>query len=180
MLSSTEKNECIIVKSTFEKTYRISASVLAPMMDRMVFAGGVFTSLHLGQKPHDVDLFILNASTTDYEKINSYLTNNIWVIHKKIKKNSTYIDVNPRILGVWKTTSIVDIKYDIIFTDYISPEEVINDFDYEHSKVWYHNGKMNFRENTYNSIKSMKLVPSPGKIPTKERKDKFLNRGWSE
>jgi hypothetical protein len=182
MFTPAKKNECMEVKYTFEKSYRFSSALIAALLDRMVFAGGVFSSLFLGEKPRDVDVFILNA-TDDDKKILSVLFDDWgWEVSSKISKDaSKYPDVKPNISSVWKVENnsrSPTIDYDIIFTDYSTPEDVIKDFDYEHSKVWYHRGKLNLTPLTFNAIKDMKLILCDGKSHKEERKKKFIDRGW--
>lgn len=176
MLSREDKTKCLAAKETFNNRYRISAAVLAPVMDRMVFAGGAFASILLEEKPRDIDIFILATEVTDYATIEAFIDANQWAIEAK-KNNTRYPDINPRISSVWKVKSR-DIDYEIIFTDYTTPEDVVNDFDYEHSKVWYHSGKMNLTHLTYKSIMDMKLVLADGKSHKEVRKQKFIDRGW--
>jgi hypothetical protein len=182
MFTNNEKNACIEVKYTFEKSYRFSSASIASLMDRMVFAGGVFSSLFLGENPRDVDVFILNTDTlADQGSLTNFISANGWKINSKISKDAgKYPDANSHISSVWKVSPLKTptIDYDIIFTDYSTPEVLVKDFDYEHSKVWYHNGKLNLTPRTFKAIKDMKLILCDGKTHTEERKQKFIDRGW--
>jgi hypothetical protein len=183
MLTHSEKNNCLDAKNEFINKHYISSLNLATMMDRMVFAGGVFASILLKEKPRDTDIFILNARKEDREAVLNYININHWTINKKTKKGDAATSgypVNERIAEVWKCTGLNKSEYDIIFTDYNTPEEVILGFDYMHSKVWYHAGKLNLTEQTYKAIMNMKLVLAPDRTHDPLRKQKFIDRGWKE
>lgn len=179
MFSHTDKNTIITAKSEFERSYRISTLSLAPVLDRMVYAGGVFVSLILNEKPRDVDIFVLNSTKDDVETIKKYSALNanlISIIGKDDVSNSSYL--NLRISEVHKIER-GGIEYDIIFTDYETAEEVVANFDFLHSKVWYVGGILNVSPKTFKAITNTKLIPTKDDIDPK-RKQKFLDRGWKE
>jgi hypothetical protein len=179
MLNNIDKNVCIDAKDEFTRKYYFSSVSLSPVMSRMVFAGGAFASLLLKENPRDVDLFILNTKNEDYEIFTEFMDVNKWTIDLKISKGNEYIDRNPHIHSVWKCTG-KNTNYDIIFTDYITPKEIIDDFDYVHSKIWYFLGKLNLTGSTYKSVMNMKLIPASDKPISEVRKQKFMDRGWKE
>lgn len=179
MFSEKEKAHCKDTKNVFENHYRIFTVSLATIADRTVFAGGVFASIFLDEKPRDVDVFILSSNEDDRRVFKTFCEMNNYPINKKIDAEQTYKNVNSHISSVWKMTRNKK-EYDIIFTNYASVEELMFDFDYEHSKVWYHNGNLSLTEKTYRAIMDMKLIPISGKRIDEVRKTKFLNRGWKE
>jgi hypothetical protein len=181
MFSREDKEKIVAVKNHFANHYRISSSMLAPVMDRMVFAGGAFASLLLGEKPRDVDIFILQTVVNDWTVVDKYVN----VVYGLVKKfDNTEYNFGKRV--VWKCSEpmsgfkhLPDI--DIIFTECQTAEEVIGHFDFKHSKVWYHKGMLNLSEETFHSIMDMKLVPTkPDEDIDPERIRKFLDRGWKD
>lgn len=179
MFTETEKSHCRSAKEIFENRYRPLSVSLAKIVDRTVFAGGLFSSILLNETPRDIDIFISKTEDEDYTIFENYCKVNTYPINKKITGRNKYADMNPHIHSVWKMTR-GKIDYDIIFTDYSSPEEIISDFDYEHSKVWYHSGNLYLSEKTYRAIMNMKLILVEGKTAKTERRKKFLDRGWKE
>lgn len=177
MLTNSETLKCKTAKDTFERNYRISSLNMAPILDRMVYAGGAFASILLDEKPRDVDVFILNTQKSDYDIFQKYAEVNSYSI--KYKSSSLYKGTNPHIHSVWNVVRN-SIDYDLIFTDYQTPEEMISDFDYVHSKVWFYSGRLYLTESTYKSIIDMKLIPASDKPIAPKRKQKFIDRGWKE
>ena len=181
MLTNSETLKCKTAKDTFERNYRISSFNMAPIIDRMVYAGGAFASILLDEKPRDVDVFILNTQKSDYDIFQKYVDVNSYTIDKKNNDSSAsaYKGTNPHIHSVWKVVRN-SIDYDLIFTDYQTPEEMISDFDYVHSNVWFYSGRLYLTESTYRSIIDMKLIPASEKPIAPKRKQKFIDRGWKE
>jgi len=179
MFIEIEKRACVDAKEIFDTRYRISSFSLSKIMDRMVFAGGAFASILLNTPPRDIDLFILNSQPEDFAIFDNYAKANNYPIDAKITKNPKYDNINPRITSVWKMTRN-NVNYDIIFTDYMTPEAVISDFDYLHSKVWFYSGKLYISHSTFRAIMDMKLIPASDKPISKERREKFIARGWKE
>lgn len=179
MLTNTDILNCKTAKDTFETRYRISSLSMASIMDRMVYAGGAFASILLKESPYDIDLYIMDTQDNDYEIFQKYSDVNSFTINKKHKSSDVYKNVNPHIHSVWKMDRN-NVKYDIIFTNYKAPDEIISDFDYVHSKVWFYNGKLSLSGSTYKSIMDMKLVPASSKEVDPKRRQKFIDRGWKE
>lgn len=184
MFTTEKRNHCLTAKNEFSNKYTISSFTLAPMLHRMVYAGGAFASILLSERPRDIDLFILSSVEKDYRCIDNFLSVNKWKINQKFNKDnlrSSGYPINEHIEQVWKcTSSRNNFDYDIIFTDYShdKPEEVVNNFDYMHCKVWYHSGRLNLTEKVYNAIVEMKLIPSSDIFIRADRKKKFIDRGW--
>lgn len=178
MLSREDKEKCVATKETFSNRYRLSSASLAPMMDRMVFAGGAFASIFLGEKPRDLDIYILEYTRDDVDILNNYCNINF----TEVQKVSDYEFGRQKTDMVWKAKlgkGLID--YDFIFTSHTSAEEVISEFDFEHTKVYYQNGMMHLSEETFRSIIDMKLVPTKSiDLIDQDRRKKFIDRGWKD
>lgn len=178
MLSREDKEKCVATKETFSNRYRIGTAMMAPIMDRMVFAGGAFASIFLGEKPRDLDIYILEYTRDDVDILNNYCNINF----TEVQKVSDYEFGRQKTDMVWKAKlgkGLVDC--DFIFTSHTSAEDVISEFDFEHTKVYYQNGMMHLSEETFRSIMDMKLVPTKSHDAIdQDRRKKFIDRGWKD
>tara|TARA_R110000868_G_scaffold57548_3_gene177667 strand:+ start:2640 stop:3251 length:612 start_codon:yes stop_codon:yes gene_type:complete len=178
MLSRADKKKCVATKEIFSNRYRLSAAVIAPIMDRMVFAGGAFASIFLGEKPRDLDIYILEYTRDDVRILNDYCNINFG----EVQKVSDYEFGRQKTDMVWKAKlgkGLVDC--DFIFTSHTSAEDVVSEFDFEHTKVYYQKGMMHLSEETFRSIMDMKLVPTKSHDAIdQDRRKKFVDRGWKD
>ena len=169
--------------------------------DKMVIAGGCFASL-LNQEPiNDIDIFLLDddinrdlaqgmaksyevdqpvmiqTSGSSANTISGYISlspkknNN----HVRIG-NSNYMDNDK----IERTIFFKDSRMQYITTKYKTREELINHFDFKHCCVSYDitKDKLYITRETYDLIKSKKLVQNSDRIPATWRFNKFQERGW--
>jgi len=108
-----------------------------------------------------------SPSSQDYERgrvfgvINSLRT-------LRFKPYVGFIDVNINL----------DVKMQFILTDYKTPQELLNNFDFEHCKIAYYKGKLHLTKNMYDYVMSKKLVTKSKKPPRLNRVKKYEARGW--
>ena len=141
--------------------------------EKIVIAGGCFTSWLEGKEPKDIDVFVLNSPEAEAKVRNklqgdqkevalregdvSYLNN----------KNILQTVLNPRTKVQW------------IFTTYKTRQELINHFDFLHCCVSYepYGDKLHISRATFDAIKNKHLI-SNGKAVDNWRVAKFLKKGW--
>lgn len=148
----------------------------------LVIAGGAFPDwFHRTRNgPKDIDVFVLHDETAK-NKLRPYLGSNGFQ-----KKDLEYLkQTNPgatHIQEVWEGNAIShDIKYQFIFTDYWSREELIKEFDYKHCMVSYDVGKNHIyiTRAIYDAIAKKQLIVNNDNRIAEWRRNKFLKRGYT-
>lgn len=147
--------------------------------NQLVIAGGVFTSLFHDEPIKDVDVFILkpgiNPEITLLNQVMRYKEGN-WNIKYRFNEEDDYY--NPHIFGV---ADHVESKVQYVLTDHTNRQDLLKDFDFLHSTVSYHEGKLHINRETYDAIANKKLISQNlKKEPKKTRVLKFLNKGFAK
>jgi len=146
--------------------------------NQLVIAGGVFTSLFHDEPIKDIDVFILRPGMTPaitlFNRLTKYKEGN-WNIKYRLHEEDEYY--NPHVFGV---ADHVESKVQYILTDHTNRQDLLKDFDFLHSTVSYHEGKLHINRETYDAIANKKLISQNlKKEPKKGRILKFLNKGFA-
>ena len=142
---------------------------------KLYIAGGCFTSWLHGEKPNDIDIFVIDS---DDELMAAF------VEIKGVWEDSRYNlgEINANVRGVYSRLDDEGNKYQIIFTRYKSREELIRDFDFVHTMVSYDTkeDKLYLTKQTYDAIVAKNLIRNKrcSVKPHDWRVDKFKERGW--
>lgn len=148
----------------------------------LIVAGGAFPDWHHSTRngPKDIDVFVLTDPTAK-NKLRQYLGSNGFQ-----KKDLEYLkQTNPgatHVQEVWEGNATShDIKYQFIFTDYWSREELIKEFDYKHCMVSYDVGKnqIYITRQIYDAIANKQLIVNNDNRVAEWRRTKFLQRGYT-
>lgn len=155
----------------FTQTMNVSAN-------QLVIAGGIFTSLFHDEPIKDIDVFILKPGMTPaitlFNRLIKYKEGN-WNIKYRFNEEDDYY--NPHVFGV---ADHVESKVQYILTDHTNRQDLLKDFDFIHSTVSYHEGKLHINRETYDAIANKKLIrQNLKKEPKKTRVMKFLNKGFA-
>jgi hypothetical protein len=164
MFTDSQKHDIFFIKKEIEK---LVDNLQINKHDQSIIAGGVFTSLFHKEPYKDIDVFILNDCDT-------YLLNK-----NAIKQsNSEYLSKEKPFI---KEVFLDDVKkINFVFTTFKTRKEVVDHFDFSHCCVSYDFDKLYISEQSYYAIKNKKLIVN-NPIDVKERrKQKFLNRGFTE
>jgi hypothetical protein len=143
--------------------------------DRMVIAGGCFTSMITGETLKDYDVFLLddehNARIMEYMETKYRDREDV-----RICSDTGYMN-NDRIK---KTMFFKQSKCQYILTDFKTREELINSFDFKHCRVSYDlmTEKLYITRETMDAIINKTLAPNTDKTPEYWRYEKFWQRGW--
>lgn len=179
----SEKDKIIHMK-TMAKSYItmiLGDKILDDVGHYLVVSGGAFPDWFHNTRsgPKDIDVFMLNDETSK-NRLRSYLGSNAFVL-----KNMDYLkQTNPgatHVQEVWEGNAIShDIKYQFIFTDYWSREELIKEFDYKHCMVSYDVGKnmIYITRQIYDAIANKQLIVNNNNRVAEWRRNKFLSRGY--
>lgn len=142
--------------------------------DCIIIAGGCFTSWLHGEYPKDIDIFVLDnehAIRLAEERVKDVPADPAYdksaaAINKKIKRV-----VNVEVGGM---------KYQWIFTKYKTRQELIDHFDFVHTKVSYDvaEGKLYLSPLVYCAIMKRELMSNGNNTIAQWRWNKFKNRGW--
>jgi hypothetical protein len=145
--------------------------------DRMVIAGGCFTSMITGDTLKDYDVFLLdddhNRRIAEYMATKHRERDDIRV------GGSNYMDNSK----IEQTIFFQKSKFQYITTKYKTREELLEHFDFKHCRVSYDlmTEKLFITRETMDLILNKELDPSrPDDLPNPWRYDKFYNRGWKE
>jgi hypothetical protein len=146
----------------------------------LIVAGGAFPDWYHSTRngPKDIDVFVLHDSTVK-NKLRPYLGSNGFQ-----KKDLEYLkQTNPgatHVQEVWDGTQNGK-KYQFIFTDYWSREELIKEFDYKHCMVSYDVGKnqIYITRQIYDAIANKQLIVNNDNRIAEWRRNKFLQRGYT-
>jgi hypothetical protein len=145
--------------------------------DRMVIAGGCFTSMITGDTLKDYDVFLLDDDHN--RRIAEYMATK----HRERDDirigGSNYMDNSK----IEQTIFFKKSKFQYITTKYKTREELLEHFDFKHCRVSYDlmTEKLFITRETMDLILNKELDPSrPDDLPNPWRYDKFYNRGWKE
>ena len=145
----------------------------------LVMAGGVYTSWYHKEAVKDIDIFVLSTrkSTDFYQYLTSVKMKDVFV--KDSFGESQYKKNNKNISAVFEGT-VAEHKFQFIFTNYKTREELISHFDFLHCTPNYHDEQMYVRKDAFNAICYKKLIVHNENNQVEWRKDKFLkHRGFT-
>lgn len=145
----------------------------------LVMAGGVYTNWYHKEAVKDIDIFVLNSkkSTDFYQYLTSVKMKDIFV--KDSFGESQYKKNNKSISAVFEGT-VAEHKFQFIFTNYKTREELISHFDFLHCTPNYHDEQMYVRKDAFNAICYKKLIVHNKDNQVEWREDKFLkHRGFT-
>jgi hypothetical protein len=145
--------------------------------DRMVIAGGCFTSMITGDTLKDYDVFLLDDDHN--RKIMEYMVSKYGDRDDVRVGGSNYMDNKQ----IEQTIFFKKSKFQYITTKYKTREELINHFDFKHCRVSYDlmTEKLFITRETMDLILNKELDPSrPDDLPKPWRYEKFRERGWRE
>jgi hypothetical protein len=158
----------------------LSEKILDTVQHYLIVAGGAFPDWYHNTRkgPNDIDVFVLHDEIAK-NKLRAYLGSNGFVT-----KSLDYLkQTNPgatHVQEVWE--GIPDgRKYQFIFTDYWTREELIKEFDYKHCMVSYDVGKnqIYITRQIYDAIANKQLIVNNGNRVAEWRRNKFLQRGYT-
>lgn len=145
--------------------------------DRMVIAGGCFTSMITGDTLKDYDVFLLDDDHN--RRIAEYMATKYRERDDVRIGNSNYMDNSK----IEQTIFFQKTKFQYITTKYKTREELIEHFDFKHCRVSYDlmTEKLFITRETMDLILKKELDPSrPDDLPKPWRYEKFRERGWRE
>lgn len=182
IFSPSEKDKILVMKSLAKShiNLMLGEKILDYVGQYLVVAGGAFPDWFHSTRngPKDIDVFVLHDETAK-NKLRAYLGSNGFVL-----KSTDYLkQTNPgatHVQEVWE--GIPDgRKYQFIFTDYLSREELIKEFDYKHCMVSYDVGKniIYTTRSIYNAIANKQLIVNNENRVVEWRRNKFLQRGYT-
>lgn len=145
----------------------------------LVVAGGFFASRYHGEKPRDIDVFILNSpnmhkafrDAIDYSEKSS-------ATYKDRFKYGTAAYLTAMNNKILQTALDNQTTIQYIFTEYNSRQELIDHFDAEHDCVSYHRGTLFASPLTIDCIRNKILKSHRGNTIAQWRVDKFMKRGF--
>ena len=145
--------------------------------DSIVIAGGSFTSILHDEDPKDIDIFVLDNLAAMKLAHLILLDGDHTDSDPQYDKSASKINAN--IVNVVNKT-INGVKYQWIFTRYKTRQELINHFDFVHTKVSYDpvTDKLYLSPETYHAIMNKELIKNGKNIIAVWRFDKFTKKGW--
>jgi hypothetical protein len=180
----SEKNAILKMKSMAKAHINLvfGDNMIDDVGHYLVVAGGAFPDWYHETRngPKDIDVFVLTDPTAK-NKLRPYLASNGFLL-----KAVEYLkNTNPgatHVQEVWEGNAISHgIKYQFIFTDYWSREELIKEFDYKHCMVSYDVGKnqIYITRQIYDAIANKRLIVNNDNRVAEWRRNKFLQRGYT-
>lgn len=181
---------------------RLAEEMAIPFkFDKMIIAGGCFASLINKEPINDIDVFLLDdeynrdlaqGMAKSYEvdqpvmiQTSGSSANTVsGYISLSPKKNNNHVRIgNSNYMDNDKIERTIFFKHSrmqYITTKYKTREELIKHFDFKHCCVSYDitEDKLYITRETYDLIKSKKLVQNSNRIPATWRFKKFQERGW--
>lgn len=172
-------NSINAIKDLAKQAWRNAASISlitfsSLEVDSVIIAGGCFASWLQNGTPKDIDIFILDNPKA-YTLANEAL--------KNIKPDPLYdksaAKINDKIVSVMNDT-VDGINYQWIFTKYKTRQELINHFDFVHTKVSYDVAinKLYLSPLTYDAIMKKELIKNGDNVVATWRFEKFTKKGW--
>ena len=163
--------------------------------DTIVIAGGCFTSFLHDEKPKLMGFSIMQAELVKPKDIDIFVLDNLEAIKTAMEhlhdgaESHTQDDdpqydksaskLNANIVNV-VNRKVDGVKYQWIFTRYKTRQELINHFDFVHTKVSYDpiTDKLYLSPETYHAIMNKELIKNGNNIIAVWRFDKFTKKGW--
>jgi hypothetical protein len=148
--------------------------------DTIVIAGGCFTSFLHDEKPKDIDIFVLDNLEAIKTAMKHLHDGDDWHAQDddpQYDKSASKLNAN--IVNV-VNRKVDGVKYQWIFTRYKTRQELINHFDFVHTKVSYDpiTDKLYLSPETYHAIMNKELIKNGNNIIAVWRFDKFTKKGW--
>lgn len=151
--------------------------------ESLAIAGGCFASQIQGETPRDIDVYILYTDKHEFIVRALACFEPLSLIkpgdHQPSYTDDTKKPKNDKILSS-KNYVIDGITFNIMNTILLSREELLAQFDYQHTKFVYHNRKLYFSEKSFICAKTKALVANEGKLPDEYRRKRFVDRGYTE
>ena len=143
-------------------------------MDKVVVAGGCFTSIFHHEMVKDYDVFIL-----DDAKLNSTLSRALDYMpsDRKVESDLNYLNNDRKNIKRIVLDKVTKVQY--IVTDYKTRQELLDSFDAEHACVSFVRDKLYFTQETFDCIKNKRVKPHKGNKIAVWRQDKFIKRGFT-
>lgn len=159
------------------------------LSDKMVVAGGFFASYIQDELPNDFDIFILNADMTKISYVRDFIRNVEHFDNDSFHENRYDMDVSQIVKTMSATRSASDgikvydhFKFQFIFTKYETRAELLDHFDFEHTKNVYsvHEDKLYISRAAFDAARDKKLrFTIPEENIDEYRTKKFLERGYT-
>ena len=177
VFSPSEKNTILLLKSLADTAIDglVKKLKYVPSFDNVVLAGGCFTSWYHHEKPKDIDIFVLNdgyAQSVFADSVRRFCDGAEDGTDKYVR-NAPHVQT----LYNWKDPDS-GMRYQFIFTDYATREELVASFDLAHCQVSFYHDKLYITRTTYDAIRDKKLIINKGKNVPDWRINKFINRGF--
>lgn len=145
--------------------------------ETIVIAGGCFTSLLHNEHPKDIDIFVLD----DLEAVSAarHLLDDSGHTDNDPHYDKSASKINENIVNVCNQ-KVGNLRHQWIFTRYKTRQELINHFDFAHTKVSYDPiaDKLYLSLDTYRAIMNKHLIKNGNNIVASWRFDKFTKKGW--
>ena len=143
-------------------------------IDKVVLAGGCFTSFFHNEMSKDLDVFILDDAkfSSSLSRALDYMPSD-----RKVESDLNYLNNDRKNIKRIVLDKLTKVQY--IVTDYKTREELLNSFDAEHTCVSFVRDKLYFTKETFDCVKNKNLKPHKGNKIAAWRQDKFIKRGFT-
>lgn len=176
-------------KEVFRRDHMSSTINLSKCVNDFVYAGSMWSSIFNEETPADIDIFILKSSEDAWNIWVQFFSINNWT-ETDINTNFVAADKNvddykkssSHILSVKKFLKSNQVPKNIILTDYNTPEDLIEDFDLDHTMIFYHNTSLKLSREAFVAARDKILSTSLTKknLLSEKRIKKFLDRGFKK
>jgi len=211
LFTPEERNELIRVKTMIKGMFqsnRLAEEKTIPFnLDKMVIAGGCFSSIINSEPIYDIDVFLLDdeynhdlakGMAKSYESedpvavmprtpvMSSANTVTGYISLSPKKQNNSHVKIgNSNYMDNDKIEQTIFFKHSkmqYITMKYKTREELVQHFDFKHCCVSYDftTDKLYITREVFDLIKKKQLVQNGIKRPALWRYEKFHHRGWKE
>ena len=193
MVNVTQKEQAFArveieqIKELKEIVKTNSTKIIGTIFDtkQYIIAGGCFSSWFHALRPNDIDVFLIAQWTKNADFLAQLARA---IAHDSLGKNLNFTCRNQQEYNMHGRTitvydhkpSYVSVNVQYIVTDYQDHQQLIDDFDMEHTKVAYYRDTLYISPLTLECItnKWIKISPKAETRIKKKRIKKMLDAGW--
>lgn len=183
--SANDRKLIARTKEVFRRDHMSSTINLSKCVNDFVYAGSMWSSIFNEETPADIDIFILKSSEDAWNIWVQFFSINNWTetdTNAADKNVNDYKKSSSHILSVKKFLKSNQVPKNIILTDYNTPEDLIEDFDFDHTMIFYHDTSLKLSREAFVAARDKILstkISNPTSLSEKRIK-KFLDRGFKK
>lgn len=186
MEKNKELMKRLFTQSEIDLIFNTKADIVVDLVSRLhgyfilrpqkyVVAGGAFTSLLHEEPCNDIDIFVLDTTNEEIEMFEKSIN-----LFQQRGGKDEYLN-GTQTTHIKAVYDSLNTNFQYILTNYKTRQEVIDNFDFVHSKISYYDTQLFITRQMFDANMNRKLIPNKPKEQINEKRwIKFKDRGFSE